>query len=86
MTAHPSAPPDWKVTTGYRVLVKIGWGATALAVYLGAAASLLGVQGVWWIVAGLAVAAILVGMLLPEPVPREMITGHRNQIDPIRRR
>lgn len=86
MTAHPSAPRDWKVTTGYRVLVKIGWGATGLAVYLGVAASLLGVQGVWWIVAGLAVAAILVGMLLPEPVPREMITGHRNRIDPIGRR
>jgi len=81
MTVHTPPAPDWKVTTGYRVLVKIGWGVTALAVYLAAAASILGAVRVWWIVAGLAVTAILVGLLLPEPVPREMITGHRNHID-----
>jgi hypothetical protein len=86
MTTHSSPAPDWKVTIGYRILVKIGWGVTALAVYLGVAASLLDAVRVWWVVAGLALFAILVGVLLPEPVPREMITGHRNHIDPLGRR
>jgi len=85
MTAQSSPAPDWKVTTGYRVLIKVGWGATVLAVYLAAAASFLDASGIWWVVAGLAVAALLVGLLLPEPVPREMITGPRNRIDPMGR-
>ncbi|OFW67322.1 MAG: hypothetical protein A2Z12_06355 [Actinobacteria bacterium RBG_16_68_21] len=86
MTAHSSPLPDWKVTTGYRVLIKVGWGVTALAVYLAAAATFLGAVGIWWIVAGLATAALLVGLLLPEPVPREMIIGPANRIDPVGRR
>ena len=86
VTAQTSRPNDWKVTTGYRVLVKVGWGVTALAVYLAAAALILGSVTVWWMVAALAASAILVGLLLPEPVPREMITGHRTQVDPLRKR
>lgn len=78
MTTHTSH--DWKVTTGYRVLVKLGWGMIALAVYLAGAASILNSTAVWWAVAGLAVVVILTSLLLPEPVPRDMITGHRNHI------
>ena len=81
MTTHTTRVADWKITTGYRVLVKIGWGAIFLAVYLGAAASILDATAIWWIVVGLAVAVIVTSLLLPEPVPRDMITGHRNHID-----
>jgi hypothetical protein len=72
---------DWKVTTGYRILVTVGWGATALAAYLAAAAFILGSDRVWWVVAALAASAILVGLLLPEPVPRDMLNGHRTMVD-----
>jgi hypothetical protein len=73
--------PDWKVTTGYRVLVKIGWAATALAVYLGAAALILGSVTVWWLVVALAVAGIVAGLMLPEPVPHDMLDGRRTMVD-----
>jgi hypothetical protein len=36
---------------------------------------------VWWVVAALAASAILVGLLLPEPVPRDMLNGHRTMVD-----
>ncbi len=86
MTVDSMPVPDWKVTTGYRILVKVGWGMTVLAVYLGVAAFVAGVAQVWWVVAALAVATILMGAMLPEPVPREMITGHRTRVDPTRPR
>lgn len=73
--------PDWKVTTGYRVLLKVGWGVTGFAVYLAAVAVAFGSVTAWWIVAALAIAAMLVGVLLPEPVPREMLNGHRTMVD-----
>lgn len=73
-------PRDWKVTTGYRVLLHLGWFLIALAVYLGGVASLFDAVAMWWIVAGIAVVVIVTSLLLPEPVPREMITGHRNHI------
>jgi hypothetical protein len=85
MTVNSPPIPDWKVTTGYRVLMKIGWAVTALAIYLGVAATLVGADRLWWIVAALAIVGILVGLLLPEPVPRDMITGPRNRIDPLGR-
>jgi hypothetical protein len=69
------------VTTGYRILVKLGWAATALAVYFSAAAFILGSVRVWWMVAALAASAMLVGLLLPEPVPRDMLNGHRTMVD-----
>lgn len=81
MTTQTTHLRDWKVTTGYRVLVKIGWALVILAVYLGGAASILDATSVWWMVVGLAVGAILTGMLLPEPLPREMITGPKNHIE-----
>lgn len=81
MTTHSTRVPDWKITTGYRILVKIGWAGMALAIYFGAAASILDASAIWWIVAGLAVSVILTSLLLPEPVPRDMIVGHRNHID-----
>ena len=86
MTANSSSIPDWKVTAGYRVLIKIGWALTALAIYLAGAASFLDAVAMWWVVAGLAGAAILVGLLLPEPIPRDLITGPRNRIDAVGRR
>lgn len=73
--------PDWKVTTGYRVLLKVGWGVTVFAVYMAAVAVAFGSVTAWWIVAALAIAAMLVGLLLPEPVPREMLNGHRTMVD-----
>ena len=74
------SPRDWKVTTGYRVLLRFGWALIAFAVYLGGVASLFDSTAVWWIVAGIAVVVIFTSLLLPEPVPRDMITGHRNHI------
>ena len=75
-------PRDWKVTTGYRVLIKIGWAAMVLALYGAAVAVVVGMQGAWWIAAGMAALALLVGVLIPAPVPSELITGGRNHIDP----
>ena len=84
MTTHVTRVPDWKITTGYRVLVKIGWGVIVLAVYFAGAASILGAV-IWWIVAGLAIIVILTTLLLPEPIPRDMITGGTHHIDARRR-
>ena len=81
MTTQTTRVPDWKITTGYRVLVKIGWAVIALAVYFAAAASILDATAIWWIVAGLAVIVIMTSLLLPEPVPRDMITGGPHLID-----
>lgn len=75
---------DWKVTTGYRVLLRIGWGVMVLAVYLAGAAAVLDSAGVWWMVAGLAVGAIGLVAFLPEPVPRDQLVARRNSVDPRR--
>jgi ABC-type spermidine/putrescine transport system permease subunit I len=72
---------DWKVTSGYRFLLKLGWAVLALAAYGVVVALILGVPGAWWMAAGLAVLALLVVGVLPEPVPSEMITGRRTRID-----
>ena len=73
--------PDWKVTTGYRVMLAAGWSAFILAVYLGVVATVLGFPTVWWVAGGFAVLALITVAFLPEPVPAEMITGGRNRID-----
>ncbi len=73
--------PDWKVTTGYRVMLVIGWSAFILAAYLAVVAAVLEFPAVWWIAGGFAVMALMTVTFLPEPVPAEMITGGRNQID-----
>jgi hypothetical protein len=86
VTTQTSHHADWKVTTSYRVLVKVGWGAVVLALYLAAAALILESVTVWWAVAALAGGAILVGLMLPEPVPHDMLNGHRTQVDPLQRR
>ena len=75
-------PRDWKVTTGYRVLIKVGWAAMVVALYGAAVAVVVGMPGAWWIAAGMAAVALLVGAFIPAPVPRELITGGRNHIDP----
>jgi hypothetical protein len=86
VTTQTSHHADWKVTTSYRVLVKVGWGAVVLALYLAAAALILESVTEWWAVAALAGGAIMVGLMLPEPVPRDMLNSHRTQVDPLQRR
>ena len=81
MTTQTTRVPDWKITTSYRVLVKIGWAAIVLAIYFAAAASILDAAAIWWAVAGLAALAIVTSLALPEPVPRDMITGGPHLID-----
>ena len=73
--------PDWKVTTGYRVMLAAGWSLFILATYLGVVATVLGFPTIWWVAGAFAVLALIVVALLPEPVPAEMITGGRNRID-----
>ncbi len=80
-TATATRALDWKVTTGYRWLLRAGWGALALAVYGVVLALALGAPEAWWMAAGLASLALLVVMVLPEPVPAEMITGGKNHIN-----
>ena len=80
-TATIARVPDWKVTTGYRLLLRAGWGVLALAVQGAVLALALGVPGAWWMAAGLATLALLLVALLPEPVPAEMITGRRTRIN-----
>mgnify|MGYP001828403350 CR=1 FL=1 len=72
---------DWKVTTGYRVLLRMAWGLVALAVYGGVVAILVGVADAWWLAVGAAGLALVMGAMLPEPVPAEMLTRHRQHID-----
>ena len=74
-------PRDWKVTAGYRVLIKVGWIAVGFALYGAAVAVVVGIEEAWWMAAGMAGFALLVGVLMPAPVPRELITGGRNHID-----
>ena len=74
-------PTDWKVTTGYRVLMKVGWLAIGLALYGAAVAVVVGIPEAWWVTFGMACVALIVSVVMPEPVPREMITGGRNHID-----
>jgi ABC-type spermidine/putrescine transport system permease subunit I len=73
--------PDWKVTTGYRVLLVVGWSAFALALYVAVVALALGLPSAWWIAGALALTALGTVVFLPEPVPAEMIVGGRNRID-----
>ena len=74
-------PADWKVTVGYKVLLRVGWGLFALAAYEGSVALVLGVPGAWWMAAGLAVLALLLVAFLPEPVPAGMLTDRRTRVD-----
>lgn len=73
---------DWKVTTGYRVVLRLGWGVIVLALYLVGAAAVLDSTRMWWAVAGLAAGAMCLSALLPEPVPRDQIVGRRTWVDP----
>lgn len=75
------AAPDWKVTTGYRVLITVGWAAAALALYTATVAVVIGMSNAWWAAAGFAALALLAGVMMPAPVPRDLITGSRNRID-----
>jgi hypothetical protein len=72
---------DWKVTTGYRVLLKVAWVLVMMAITVAVLAAVDGVSAGWWAAAGLALLALIVGGLLPEPLPAEMITGGRNHVD-----
>jgi hypothetical protein len=80
-TVTVARAPDWKVTAGYRLLLRAGWGVLTLAAYGVVLGLAWGAAGAWWMAAGLALLAWLVAALLPEPVPTEMITGRRNHID-----
>lgn len=73
---------DWKVTTSYRNLLRVGWAAIAVAIYFATAAALLDSIRVWWIVFGLALSVMLLMSLLPEPVPRDLITGSPTWVGP----
>jgi hypothetical protein len=75
------AERDWKVSTAYRILTRIGWGVVAMALYFAGAATVLDSVGVWWIVAGLGVGGMLVAAALPEPVPRDYISGAPTMVD-----
>lgn len=72
---------DWKVTTAYRLLLRVAWVAAIGAIYLVVVAAIMGVERAWWAAAGLAALALAIGAFLPEPVPRQFITGGRNHID-----
>ena len=74
-------PADWKVTFGYQTLLRIGWGALALASFEAVVAVVVHAPGAWWMAAGMALLSLLVVAVLPEPVPIEMITDRRNWID-----
>jgi hypothetical protein len=76
--------PDWKVTTGYRVLLHVGWIIISSAVSLVAAAAVFDLSGTWWMVAGLAAGVLGLVTMLPEPVPRDQLVARRNRIDPRR--
>ncbi|MCU0282201.1 MAG: hypothetical protein MUE66_10425 [Acidimicrobiia bacterium] len=72
---------DWKVTVGYKTLLRVGWGLVALAAWGGVIALVAGAPGAWWMAAGVAVLALLLVAFLPEPVPAEMITGRRTRVN-----
>ena len=82
MTTESAPLRDWKTTPSYRILVAGCWGVIALAVFLAAAGSMFDAAGVWWTVAGLALVVILVALLLPEPVPHDMLIESRKRLDP----
>ena len=84
-TTHP-ASRDWKVTTGYRVMLRIAWAALILSVYGAVLAVVVGLTGAWWLAAGLAALAMLLVAFLPEPVPADLITEARSRLDPTRTR
>jgi len=73
--------PDWKVTTGYRILLRVAWVLAVSSILLAVVAALDGLAIGWWAAAGLAALALLLGAMLPEPLPAEMITGNHNHID-----
>lgn len=83
--AH-AAGRDWKVTTGYRVMLRIAWGVLILSVYGAVIAVVVGIPGAWWMAAGLAALAMLVVAFLPEPVPADLITEARSHLEPHRGR
>jgi len=72
---------DWKVTFGYRMALRVGWGLFALAVWGAIVALIVGAPGAWWMAAGLAVVALLVVAFLPEHVPARMLTDRSTRID-----
>ncbi len=73
------------MTMSYRVLLQVGWGALALSLFGVASAVIIGVPGAWWMAAGLALVSLLTVVVLPDPVPAEMITGRVTRItsDPL---
>lgn len=78
---QPSAQRDWKVSAGYRTLTRIGGVLVVVGVWCAGAATALGSVGVWWIVAGLGASGLLVAATLPEPVPRDYISGAPTRVN-----
>lgn len=73
---------DWKVTSGYRNLLRVGWALITAAIYFAAAAAVFDSIAAWWIVVGLALGVMLLAGALPEPIPRDLIVGSRNWVGP----
>ena len=72
---------DWKVTAGYRILLRVAWLLAVSSILLAVVAALDNLVVGWWAAAGLAALALFLGAILPEPLPVEMITGNNNLID-----
>ncbi len=70
------------MTIAYRLLLQVGWGALALSLFGAVSAVVIGAPGAWWMAAGLAAFSLITVVVLPDPVPAEMITGRVNRITP----
>ena len=82
MVTRTSQDSDWKVTIGHRILVKVGWALLTMAGYLAVAAVVVGIQTIWWYVAGLALTGLLIAVTLPEPVPQDLVVERERWVDP----
>ena len=67
--------PDWKTTSGRRIALRVAGLLLALSAYAALVAVAVDLERAWWAVAGLALLALLIGGLAPEPVPSDLITG-----------
>jgi hypothetical protein len=73
--------PDWKVTPAHRIMIRLGWTVAMTSLALGSAAVILDMPRLWGAVAALAVFAMCVGIALPEPVPRDMLTAGSTRVE-----
>ena len=81
MVTRTAKANDWKITTGHRILVKVGWAFVTAAGYLAIAAVIVGLPSMWWYVAGLALTGMLVALTLPEPVPHDLVVERERWVN-----